>query len=61
MNWLTKTLPPKIKREPGVQRRAALPEGLWSKCAACEEDHNKKAGSPAGRRGISLTPGGAAV
>jgi hypothetical protein len=27
----------------------------------CEEDHNKKPGSPAGRRGISLTPGGAAV
>ncbi|MDD2884551.1 MAG: acetyl-CoA carboxylase, carboxyltransferase subunit beta [Dechloromonas sp.] len=36
MSWLTKLLPPKIKRELGVQRRGALPEGLWSKCPACE-------------------------
>lgn len=36
MSWLTKTLPPKIKREEGVQRRASLPEGLWSKCPSCE-------------------------
>ena len=36
MNWLTKLLPPKIKREHGVQRRGALPEGLWSKCPSCE-------------------------
>ncbi|PKO91194.1 MAG: acetyl-CoA carboxylase carboxyl transferase subunit beta [Betaproteobacteria bacterium HGW-Betaproteobacteria-10] len=36
MSWLSKLLPPKIKREQGVQRRGALPEGLWSKCAACE-------------------------
>ncbi|MDP3636243.1 MAG: acetyl-CoA carboxylase, carboxyltransferase subunit beta [Azonexus sp.] len=36
MSWLSKLLPPKIKREQGVQRRGALPEGLWSKCASCE-------------------------
>lgn len=36
MSWLRKLLPPKIKREDGVQRRSNLPEGLWSKCPACE-------------------------
>ena len=36
MSWLTKLLPPKIKREQGPQRRGALPEGLWSKCSSCE-------------------------
>ena len=36
MSWLTKTLPPKIKREEGAARRASLPEGLWSKCPSCE-------------------------
>ncbi len=36
MSWLAKTLPPKIKREQGAPRRAGLPEGLWSKCPACE-------------------------
>ena len=37
MSWLKKLLPPKIKRpEPGVARRSALPEGLWSKCPSCE-------------------------
>ncbi|MCL2635480.1 MAG: acetyl-CoA carboxylase, carboxyltransferase subunit beta [Betaproteobacteria bacterium] len=37
MSWLTKLLPPKIKREQGgQQRRSNLPEGLWSKCPACE-------------------------
>jgi acetyl-CoA carboxylase carboxyl transferase subunit beta len=36
MSWLTKLLPPKIKREQGAQRRGSLPEGLWSKCSACE-------------------------
>ncbi len=35
MSWLDKLLPPKIKREQG-QRRSNLPEGLWSKCPACE-------------------------
>ncbi|HJW24358.1 MAG TPA: acetyl-CoA carboxylase, carboxyltransferase subunit beta [Rhodocyclaceae bacterium] len=36
MSWLNKLLPPKIKREQGVQRRTSLPEGLWSKCPSCE-------------------------
>jgi acetyl-CoA carboxylase carboxyl transferase subunit beta len=36
MSWLNKLLPPKIKRERGAQRRANLPEGLWSKCPSCE-------------------------
>jgi len=37
MSWLSKLLPPKIKRQQGAQqRRGNLPEGLWSKCPACE-------------------------
>ena len=36
MSWLTKLLPPKIKREQGAARRSNLPEGLWSKCPSCE-------------------------
>ena len=37
MSWLSKLLPPKIKRnEGGAARRSPLPEGLWSKCPACE-------------------------
>jgi acetyl-CoA carboxylase carboxyl transferase subunit beta len=35
MSWLQKLLPPKIKRD-GKERRNVLPEGLWSKCPACE-------------------------
>lgn len=35
MSWLKKLLPPKIKRE-GAPHRSNLPEGLWSKCPACE-------------------------
>jgi acetyl-CoA carboxylase carboxyl transferase subunit beta len=34
MSWLQKLLPPKIKRSEGV--RKTVPEGLWTKCAACE-------------------------
>lgn len=35
MSWLTKLLPPKIKRDaPSV--RKSIPEGLWSKCPSCE-------------------------
>ena len=34
MSWLQKLLPPKIKRSPGG--RKSMPEGLWSKCPACE-------------------------
>jgi acetyl-CoA carboxylase carboxyl transferase subunit beta len=34
MSWLQKLLPPKIKRSEGT--RKTVPEGLWTKCAACE-------------------------
>ncbi|MDP2793895.1 MAG: acetyl-CoA carboxylase, carboxyltransferase subunit beta [Sulfurisoma sp.] len=34
MSWIQKLLPPKIKRSEGA--RKAMPEGLWSKCPACE-------------------------
>jgi len=36
MSWLTKLLPPKIKRDNGAQRKNVLPEGLWRKCRSCE-------------------------
>lgn len=36
MSWLNKLLPPKIKREGRADRTSAVPEGLWSKCSACE-------------------------
>ncbi len=35
MSWLQKLLPPKIKRDAGGPKKA-MPEGLWSKCSACE-------------------------
>jgi len=35
MSWLQKLLPPRIKREDGSPKKA-VPEGLWSKCDACE-------------------------
>lgn len=35
MSWLQKLLPPRIKREGGSPKKA-VPEGLWSKCEACE-------------------------
>ncbi len=35
MSWLQKLLPPKIKRDSGSPKKA-VPEGLWSKCDACE-------------------------
>ena len=34
MSWLQKLLPPKIQRTGGVKRQ--VPEGLWSKCPACD-------------------------
>lgn len=34
MSWLTKLLPPKIKRDQPV--RKSIPEGLWIKCESCE-------------------------
>lgn len=36
MSWLEKLLPPKIKRPDGGVARKGIPEGLWSKCPACE-------------------------
>jgi acetyl-CoA carboxylase carboxyl transferase subunit beta len=36
MSWISKLLPPKIKRDQGGTHRANLPEGLWHKCPACE-------------------------
>ncbi|NML25504.1 acetyl-CoA carboxylase, carboxyltransferase subunit beta [Zoogloea dura] len=35
MSWLKKLLPPKIKRDTPSARKS-IPEGLWSKCPACE-------------------------
>lgn len=35
MSWLTKLLPPKIKRD-APSARKSIPEGLWSKCPSCE-------------------------
>jgi acetyl-CoA carboxylase carboxyl transferase subunit beta len=34
MSWIQKLLPPKIKRSEGAKK--TIPEGLWSKCPACE-------------------------
>ena len=34
MSWLKKLLPPRINQSTGG--RKAIPEGLWSKCTACE-------------------------
>jgi acetyl-CoA carboxylase carboxyl transferase subunit beta len=35
MSWLQKLLPPKIQRT-GTGARKTVPEGLWTKCAACD-------------------------
>src|ERR671929_278337 len=35
MSWLQKLLPPKIQRT-GASTRKTVPEGLWTKCAACD-------------------------
>ncbi|WP_374535982.1 acetyl-CoA carboxylase, carboxyltransferase subunit beta [Chitinimonas taiwanensis] len=35
MSWLQKLLPPKIKAKPAGPSKS-VPEGLWSKCTACE-------------------------
>src|SRR6185436_5649794 len=35
MSWLQKLLPPKIQRSAGGARKT-VPEGLWTKCAACD-------------------------
>ena len=36
MSWFQKILPPKIKRRDDESKKV-VPEGLWSKCPACEE------------------------
>ncbi|ROH88052.1 acetyl-CoA carboxylase carboxyltransferase subunit beta [Pseudomethylobacillus aquaticus] len=36
MSWLQKLLPPKINRPAGINRNKVVPEGLWSKCPACD-------------------------
>ena len=35
MSWYKKLLPPRIKRDSSAVKKA-VPEGLWSKCPACE-------------------------
>ncbi len=35
MSWLSKLLPPKIKKL-SIGERRGVPEGLWSKCESCE-------------------------
>ncbi len=35
MSWFRKLLPPKIKINSAVQKKA-VPEGLWSKCPSCQ-------------------------
>ena len=35
MSWFKKLLPPRIKRDSTAVKKA-VPEGLWSKCPACE-------------------------
>ncbi|MDD3432205.1 MAG: hypothetical protein PHW05_00240, partial [Tepidiphilus sp.] len=36
MSWLDKILPPRIRREVSGARHN-VPEGLWTKCEACDE------------------------
>ena len=36
MSWFQKIIPPKIQRRVEASRKV-VPEGLWSKCEACEE------------------------
>lgn len=35
MSWLKRLLPAKIRTEPG-QRKKNMPEGVWTKCSACQ-------------------------
>jgi acetyl-CoA carboxylase carboxyl transferase subunit beta len=34
-NWLDKIVPT-VVRSKAVERKASVPDGLWSKCSACE-------------------------
>ena len=36
MSWLDKLLPPKIKRNPSPEAPSVMPEGVWTKCTACD-------------------------
>jgi acetyl-CoA carboxylase carboxyl transferase subunit beta len=36
MSWFRKLLPPRIKRDSGNAKKATVPEGLWTKCSACD-------------------------
>ncbi len=36
MSWFKKLLPPRIKRDTGVGKKATVPEGLWVKCSSCD-------------------------
>jgi acetyl-CoA carboxylase carboxyl transferase subunit beta len=36
VSWFRKHLPPKIKFEDRSEKKAAVPEGLWSKCPSCQ-------------------------
>ena len=36
MSWFKKLLPPRIKRDGGVGKKATVPEGLWVKCSSCD-------------------------
>lgn len=36
MSWFKKLLPPRIKRDSGVGKKATVPEGLWVKCSSCD-------------------------
>jgi acetyl-CoA carboxylase carboxyl transferase subunit beta len=37
MSWFQKIIPPKIQRRVEAAKKNQVPEGLWSKCDACEE------------------------
>lgn len=37
MSWFQKIIPPKIQRRVEAAKKNQVPEGLWSKCGACEE------------------------
>ncbi|TCJ18554.1 acetyl-CoA carboxylase carboxyltransferase subunit beta [Parasulfuritortus cantonensis] len=37
MSWFQKIIPPKIQRRVEAAKKNVVPEGLWSKCASCEE------------------------
>jgi acetyl-CoA carboxylase carboxyl transferase subunit beta len=36
MSWFKKLLPPRIKRDSGMAKKATVPEGLWVKCPSCD-------------------------